>query len=113
MNYPKIVKVVEKCLDEHKAEDIKVYDVRELTPFSDYYLVATAPNERALGALVDYLEDDLAKEKIDLVKKDGTTESGWIIADFGSLLVHLFTLEKRNEIDLAGLLEHTAEKLKK
>lgn len=110
MNYPKAVKEAMKSLDEHKAEDIKVYDVRELTPFSDFYIVATAPNERALGALGDYLEEDLGKVGVDLVKKDGTPDSGWIISDFGAVLIHLFVAEKRNEVDLAGLLEHSEAK---
>jgi ribosome-associated protein len=113
MRYPKLVNVVKKSLDEHKAENIVVEDVRDLTPFSDYYVVATAPNERAVGALADYLVEDLAKAKQEDPKISGTPSSGWVIVDDGSVVAHIFTEEERNEIDLVSLVQEHLKKKKR
>src|SRR5574344_1446505 len=100
MRYPKLVEIIKNSLDEHKAENIVVENVKELTPFSDYYIVATAPNERAVGALADYVVEDLAKAKQDEPKLSGTPSSGWVIVDAGNVVAHIFTEEERDEIDL-------------
>jgi ribosome-associated protein len=113
MRYPKIVNVAEKSLDEHKAENIEVIDVKSITPFSDYYVLATASNERALKALADFVVDDLAKNKFDTKLVEGTPESGWMIVDANEVIVHLFSPEKREEIKLDDLVEHVKEKTEK
>lgn len=113
MRYPKLVNIVKESLDEHKAENIVVEDVKALTPFSDYYIIATAPNERAVGALADYLVEDLAKAKQDDPKISGTPSSGWVIVDDGDVVAHIFTEEERNEIDLTGLVQEHLKKRKK
>lgn len=104
MRMPKEVTLVKKSLDEHKAEDITVVDVREKTPFTDYLVIASGTNSRMLGALASYVEDDLLKNKVEVRKTEGIPESGWIIVDAGNVVVHLFSPEKRSEIDLEGLL---------
>ncbi|MCH3908768.1 MAG: ribosome silencing factor [Bacilli bacterium] len=104
MNYPKAVKIAVKELEDRKAEEVEVVDVKENTPFSDYYVIATAPNERALGAFADDLDQAFAKNKIDIRQIEGKPESGWVIVDEGSVVVHIFTKEKRAEISLEKLL---------
>ena len=108
----KSVRIAKKELEERKAEDVMVVDVRENTPFADYYVIATAPNEKALGAFADYVEEALEKEGVEVRKKDGTPDSGWVIVDAGPVVVHLFSEAKRKEIALDGLLAHRLENKK-
>lgn len=101
------MKTVQHALEEHKATDIEVIDVTRNTPFSDYYVLATAPNERALSAIAEAVEDELAKAKIEVRQKEGLPESGWLIVDSGTVVTHLFLAAKREEIGLEDLLRHS------
>jgi ribosome-associated protein len=105
MRYPKIVTSIKKELEDRKAEDVEVVDVTERTPFSDYYILATAPNEKALGGYAEDVQEVCDKQKVDVRKTEGTPESGWVLVDAGSVVVHLFTAGKRAEIGLDDLLK--------
>ncbi len=105
MAYPRKVNVAVKCLNEHKAEDLSIINVKNLNPFADYYIIATAGNIRHLGALADQLDEAYLKENEPVRKIDGKPESGWVIVDANEVVIHLFTEEKRKEI----LLEHLIE----
>jgi ribosome-associated protein len=104
MRQTKEVKIIVDTLTEHKAEDIAVVDVKERTPFADYYVLATAPNPRALSAYPDVLEEALANAKIEIRQVEGNPESEWVIIDAGAVVVQLFTAQKRSEMDLDTLL---------
>jgi ribosome-associated protein len=104
MRQTKEVKTIVDVLSEHKAEDIAVVDVKERTPFADFYILATAPNAKALGSYPDDLSEALEKIKVDVRKVDGKPESEWVIVDAGSVVVHLFTAAKRTEIGLDDIL---------
>ena len=92
------------CLDEHKAEDLKPIDVEGISPFAAYYVLVTAPNLRALGALAELLEDELEKNGVSVLQKEGSPESGWMIIATSELIVHIFSSVNRKEFDLEGLL---------
>jgi ribosome-associated protein len=113
MKYTKEVNLIVKELDERKAEEIKVVDVKENTPFCDYYVIATCPNEKALGAIAEDVAEVLEANKIEVRKVEGLPESHWLIVDAGSAVVQLFTSEKRQEIALDVLLEKTNQKAKR
>lgn len=101
----KAVKIATEYLDGAKAEDIVVVDVKEKTPFADYYVIATAPNMRALEAYSSDLEDLFIEAKMEVQRRKCVPESGWVIVDAGSVVVHLFTSEKRVLFGLDELLE--------
>jgi ribosome-associated protein len=105
MRYPKIVTSIKKELEDRKAEDVEIIDVQERTPFTDYYVLATAPNEKALGGFADDVEEVCEKQKVDVRKMEGTPESGWVLVDAGVVVVHIFTANKRAEIGLDDLLK--------
>ncbi len=105
MSELKELALAKKVLDDHKAEDVAVVDVNGFSPFSSYYVLATATNVRHLGALSEALEEEFEKEGFESIKKDGIPESGWMIVEAGEVVVHLFIAVNRKEIDLEGLLE--------
>ena len=105
MNELKELSVAKKTLEDHKAEDIVVVDVEGFSPFSSYYVLATATNIRQLGALSETLEEEFEKADFQDIKKDGIPESGWMIVEAGEVVVHIFLDVNRKEIDLEGLLE--------
>lgn len=96
---------VAKILDDHKAFDIKIYEVGDLTPFASYYVVATVLNIRALGALADIVEEEFEKNGMVVVGKDGTPESGWIVISGDDITVQLFLDYQREEYALDDFIE--------
>lgn len=105
MAYPKHINLIRKVLEEHKAEEIQIINVKERSPFFTYYVIATCLNERQLNALSDEVEEKLEENGFDVKKKDGKPTSGWMIIDAGDTLVHLFTNSKRLEVGLEDLLK--------
>lgn len=105
MAYPKLIKETKDLLEEKKGEDIKIIDVRQRTPFTDYYILATAPNMRAIGAYADALEDFFHERVEDLRQSEGQPESGWVLVDAGEVVVHLFSAAKRQEMNLEELFK--------
>lgn len=104
MRKDKAVKVIEDILIEHKAEEVEVIDVHEKTPFADFYILATAGNERMLKALKEYVEEACAKNKIDIGHIEGKAETGWILIDAHHVIINLFTQSERERISLEQLL---------
>ena len=89
---------------DKKASDILLLDLRQQSVFTDYFLLCSTSNERQLRAIADSVWDD-AKQKADVVGMsiEGTPQSGWMLVDFGDLIVHIFLEEQRAYYDLEGL----------
>lgn len=105
MAYPKLIKETKELLEDKKGEDIKIIDVRDRTPFTDYYILVTAPNMRAAGAYAESLEDFFQSRVDDLRQIEGQPESGWVLVDAGEVVVHIFTAPKRQEMNLEDLFK--------
>ena len=100
MNNKEIALLAAKTLDAKKALDILILDISESSGFADYFVLATAANLRQLGALCDDVEDKLASEGVLVKHIEGKGESGWILMDFGDIIVNLFTAEQREHYQI-------------
>ena len=95
-----IVNVVE----DKKAEDILLLDLRPDAIIADYFVIATGNSERQLKALTEYIREAMKEQYSKLPNStEGTSESGWMLMDYGDIVVHLFVEEKRRYYDLEGL----------
>ncbi|MCA9897098.1 MAG: ribosome silencing factor [Anaerolineales bacterium] len=94
---------METVLDK-KGSDITLLDLREQAVFADYFLICNGENDRQLRALANSIAQD-AKQKAKALAKsiEGSPESGWVLVDFGDLLVHLFSPDMRHYYDLEDL----------
>lgn len=103
-----IVDVVE----EHKAEEIVLLDLRPETVIADFFVIANGNSERQLRALMDYVREDV-KEKLGILPAngEGTAASGWVLLDYGDVVVHLFAEEKREYYNIEGLWKGVANVL--
>lgn len=95
-----IAKNIAKLLDSKKAENIKLLDVNELTMVADYFLIATGNSGTQLKALCDYVEEEMEKENIIKLHKEGYSGASWILLGYEGVLVHLFLPETRDFYDL-------------
>jgi ribosome-associated protein len=95
--------LVDTVIDK-KGEDILLLDIREQTVFCDYFLFCNAENERQLQALAEGLMEKAKKEAGWLSRgMEGEAESGWVLLDFGDLIVHIFSPEQRAYYNLEEL----------
>lgn len=82
--------------DDKKAENIRILDLRGLSPISDYFVLVTAMSTPQLRAVRDEIVERMKEEhQMPPTVKDGNFESQWIILVYGSVMVHILTPEKR------------------
>lgn len=70
-------------------------DLRGLSTVADFFVLCTAGNERLLRAVVKEVDDVLAKEGAPQVRIEGSPETGWVLLDYGDVIVHIFSEEQR------------------
>ncbi|GAB4340758.1 MAG: hypothetical protein Kow00117_21080 [Phototrophicales bacterium] len=78
--------------------------MRPDTIMADFFVICTGTSDRQIKALVDYVRTGV-KEKFGILpfSIEGTAESGWVLMDYSSIIVHLFMEEKRQYYDLESL----------
>ena len=82
--------------DDGQASNIVLLDVREACDFSDYFVIMTAESTRQLRALVEDVEVGMKPTGAALHHVEGTHQSGWILMDYGDVLVHLMGPDQRD-----------------
>ena len=100
MTNKELAREIAKALDAKKAQDVVILDIAEKSGFADYFVIADAPNARLLEALADEAEDKMVKCGEVLGHKEGLGDSGWILLDFGDIIVNLFTKQQRDHYNI-------------
>ena len=98
-------RIVELAEDK-KAADIVLLDLAGLTTMADYFIVCSGGSERQLEAIASGIIGTLRDEKTRPIGREGTAASHWVLVDFGSVVVHIFTPPER---DYYGLEKHWSE----
>lgn len=98
-----LLQFAERLLSAKIGEDIVAIDMREVNPFTDYYLVVTAKNLRHADALAQELIKEAHHKGYPVFAREGTSESSWILIDLGEVAVHIFTAEARAQYRLESL----------
>ena len=94
---------------EKQAADIVMLDIRGVSDFTDYFVVLTAESSRQMRTLVDDIEEALEKTGAALHHREGTSDAGWRLLDFGDVIVHLFLPEAREFYNIEGAWSRAAE----
>lgn len=91
-----IIRAAALAADEKKAENIVAFDVSDSLAITDAFMVASAPNERQVSAVVDAIEDKLIQEhKVKPLRREGRGEGRWVLLDFGDIVIHVLHDEDR------------------
>lgn len=91
-------------VEEKKAENIVLLDLRPDTVIADFFVICTGTSDRQLRALADYVDEGVHERfGVQPYSREGTAESGWVLLDYGTVVVHLFLEDKRRYYDLEGL----------
>lgn len=92
-----------KCLDEKKATEIVVIDLREKYKIADYIICVSGRSPKNVGAIAEYVLLQLKKELNISSHVEGMDQSEWVLIDVGSILVNVFCPEVRNYYKLEDL----------
>ncbi len=98
-----IARRIVDLLADRQAEEIVLLDIGRVASFADYFVIASAVNPRHMRALVETLSKELRQDGIPSGRQEGAEESGWVLLDFGAIIVHLFLPELREHYALEEL----------
>jgi ribosome-associated protein len=88
---------------EKKATDIRILDLGELLGITDFFVLASAANDRQLRTVAEEIERRLAETGRKPRRREGTKDTGWMLLDYGDIVVHAFTEEQRAYYSLERL----------
>ena len=91
---------------ETPASDTRVIDIHEHSSIADVFVICSGENERQLRAIYRAIVDDMGKAGHDPLRTEGDTTSGWMLLDYGDVVVHVFDEELRGFYDLEGRWEN-------
>ena len=97
-----------KTLDIKSANQLQLFFVAEETIVADYYIVCCGRSTTHVKALADELEYALSQKGVGLSHIDGRETGTWILLDFGSVLVHIFTAEEHDFYRIEKLIKDEA-----
>ncbi len=93
-----------RAIEEKKGADIRVLDLTGITSFADYFVICTGANQRQIQAISDEVNLRLKREAGELpISVEGYNQAEWILADYGDLLVHIFSPKSREYYGLERL----------
>ena len=96
--------IADVLLDK-QGEDIIILDLRDLTPITDYFVICTGNSHRHLRTMANTIQETMKQHGTGFYARgvEGTAESGWILLDYNSVIVHLFDAEMRHFYQLEEL----------
>ena len=95
-------KAVEVASDK-QAMDIVLLDTRGVCSFADYFVICSGDSERQIKTIYEEIEHILKKEGILPHHREGTVDSGWLLLDFGDVIIHIFASFEREYYQLDKL----------
>ncbi|GAC1389093.1 MAG: ribosome silencing factor [Ktedonobacteraceae bacterium] len=98
-----LAKAAVDIASDKKASDVLLLDIREISTIADYFVICTGNNARQIQAIADALNDDLKKQGARLLYREGNSDTGWVLLDYGDIIVHVFAPKEREYYRLERL----------
>jgi len=104
MQSEELQKIIVELLEDMKALEIKVLDVREITDVTDFMIIASGTSDRHVSAAAGHVADTLReRHHIRAIGVEGQEHGEWVLMDFGDAVVHVMRPDVRKFYDLEGL----------
>jgi nicotinate-nucleotide adenylyltransferase len=101
-----VARRIVELAEDKKAADIVLLDLTGLTTLADAFVICSGGSERQLDAIADGILEGMRADKVRPIGREGTAASHWVLVDFGSVVVHIFTPPER---DYYSLEKHWAQ----
>ncbi|AMS15815.1 ribosome silencing factor [Pseudomonas chlororaphis] len=98
-----LVKVAVAALEDVKAQDVLVIDVREKQSITDYMIIATGTSNRQIGAMLEKVREMVKAQGVKPLGEEGKGDSDWVLLDLDDVIVHMMTASARQFYDLERL----------
>lgn len=103
MDIKKLLNIVLASLEDGKAVNVDLYDVKKLTSMSDYILIASGNSRRQVSSLADKLIQSVKENKFKTLGVEGKAEGEWVLVDLGDIIVHIMHPSSREYYQLEKL----------
>ena len=103
MAIKKLLDIILTSLNDGKAIDIDLFDVKKITSMSDYILIASGNSSRQVNALADRLIQTVKENKFETLGVEGKAEGEWVLVDLGDIVVHIMHPNSREYYQLEKL----------
>ena len=101
--------IAAKALEDKKAKDVKILKTAEQTVLADYFVICSGSTAPHIKALVDAVDKPLSEAGEPPIRREGLRSDIWVLMDFGSVIVHVFTEEPRWFYNLERLWSDSEE----
>ena len=95
MKSEEFAKSVSEILKAHKAEDVRIIDLRGKTEVADFFVIASGRSMTHTRSLIDKVEEETEKAGTSPIREEGVREGRWAVMDYGDVIVHVFNDETR------------------
>ena len=82
--------------EDKQASDIVMLDLHNLNAIADYFVICTGESDRQLKAILDAIDEDLGREFGRDARVEGTPSAGWVLLDYGDVVIHIFSVALRD-----------------
>lgn len=96
----KMTQMAIKALEDKKATDVSVIDIRGISVIADYFIIASGSNKNQVQAMVDNVSETLGRAGFEPRQVEGYATANWILMDYNDIIVHVFSEEDRLFYDL-------------
>ena len=108
---PEVLAVGRRIVDiltDHQAADVVLLDISPMASFADYFVIATGNSERHLVALRDSVDAALDEDGLQPIQVEGEPNTGWVLMDYGDVIVHLFDAGTRDYYKLERIWDRAS-----
>ncbi|MDQ2715807.1 MAG: ribosome silencing factor [Chloroflexota bacterium] len=103
LNSGQLARAAVDIASDKKASDVILLDIQGVTTIADYFVICSGNNSRQIQAIADAIREELGKQGGNLLHREGVADSGWLLLDFGDVIVHIFGPKEREYYRLERL----------
>lgn len=98
-----VAHIIVDVLEEKQGENILLLDIKDVTTIADYFIICSGTSDRMLDALASSVQRELRNEHEIRSRIEGNSRTGWVLADYGGVILHLFAPDRRDYYQLEEL----------
>ncbi len=95
MNSYELMKQIVNAADDRKAQDISILKIDELTTLCDYFVICSGTSTPHVNAIYEEIDEKLSETGVHPASKQGVGNPGWVLLDYGDVIVHIFNEASR------------------
>ena len=96
----KMALIAAEALEEKKGNEVTIINIEKVSTIADYFIIAGGANRNQIQAMMDETEEKLGRAGYEPKHIEGRNSSGWILMDYGDIVIHIFDEENRLFYDL-------------